>query len=65
MNATYNLKDNQHAVVFDPLWNEANISGLKGHRSVGGFRASMYNAMPLESVKTLVDVMQELTNKKG
>ena len=44
---------------------DANISGLKGHRSVGGFRASMYNAMPLESVKTLVDVMQELTNKKG
>ena len=43
---------------------KANISGLKGHRSVGGFRASMYNAMPLESVKTLVDVMQELTNKK-
>ena len=34
MNATYNLKDNQHAVVFDALWNGANISGLKGHRSV-------------------------------
>ena len=47
------------------MLSDANISGLKGHRSVGGFRASMYNAMPLESVKTLVDVMQELTNKKG
>jgi phosphoserine aminotransferase len=36
----------------------ANISGLKGHRSVGGFRASMYNALPLESVQVLVDVMK-------
>ena len=34
------------------------IVGLKGHRSVGGFRASMYNALPLESVQTLVDCMQ-------
>ena len=50
---------------FMSMLSDANISGLKGHRSVGGFRASMYNAMPLESVKTLVDVMQELTNKKG
>ena len=33
--------------------------GLKGHRSVGGFRASIYNAMPLESVKALVDAMKE------
>jgi phosphoserine aminotransferase len=36
------------------------ISGLPGHRSVGGYRASMYNALPLESVQVLVDVMQEL-----
>lgn len=34
------------------------ISGIKGHRSVGGFRASIYNAMPIESVEVLVDVMQ-------
>jgi phosphoserine aminotransferase len=37
---------------------EAGISGIKGHRSVGGFRASMYNALPLESVQALVQVMQ-------
>jgi len=36
-----------------------NIVGIKGHRSVGGFRASIYNALPLESVKYLVDVMRE------
>jgi phosphoserine aminotransferase len=33
--------------------------GLEGHRSVGGFRASLYNAMPIESVQALVDVMRE------
>ncbi len=37
--------------------------GLKGHRSVGGFRASIYNAMPIESVKALVDAMQEFESK--
>ncbi|MBQ0116204.1 MAG: 3-phosphoserine/phosphohydroxythreonine transaminase [Bacteroidales bacterium] len=37
--------------------------GLKGHRSVGGFRASLYNALPLESVKVLVDAMKEFENK--
>jgi phosphoserine aminotransferase len=42
------------------MWKAAGISGLPGHRSVGGYRASMYNALPLESVQVLVDVMQEL-----
>jgi phosphoserine aminotransferase len=37
----------------------AGMVGLKGHRSVGGFRASLYNAMPLESVKALISTMQE------
>lgn len=63
MNATFNLKDDQLATVFDPLWNKAHISGLKGHRSVGGYRASIYNAMPLESVQVLVDCMQEFERK--
>lgn len=45
------------------MWNSAGISGLKGHRSVGGYRASMYNALPLESVQTLVDVMQALESE--
>jgi phosphoserine aminotransferase len=38
--------------------------GLKGHRSVGGFRASLYNAMPVESVKALVKTMQEFEQSK-
>jgi len=38
--------------------------GIKGHRSVGGFRASIYNAMPVESVQALVDCMKEFASKK-
>jgi phosphoserine aminotransferase len=43
---------------------EAGINGINGHRSVGGYSASMYNALPLESVGVLVDIMSEL-EKKG
>jgi phosphoserine aminotransferase len=39
---------------------DALINGINGHRSVGGYRASMYNALPQESVQVLVDVMKEL-----
>lgn len=60
MNATFLLKNEEHTPVFDKLWKEAGINGLNGHRSVGGYRASMYNALPLESVQVLVDVMQAL-----
>ena len=63
MNATFNLKDDNQAEVFDSLWNQANISGLKGHRSVGGYRASIYNALPIESIQVLVDCMQEFERK--
>lgn len=60
MNATFTLKDTAHQEAFDALWKKAGISGLNGHRSVGGYRASMYNALPLESVQVLVNTMQEL-----
>ena len=60
MNATFLLNDENHARIFDKMWKDAGISGLPGHRSVGGYRASMYNALPLESVQVLVDVMQAL-----
>ena len=59
MNVTFLLKDESYKEQFDNLWKNAGISGLNGHRSVGGYRASIYNAMPLESVKVLVDVMKE------
>jgi phosphoserine aminotransferase len=63
MNATFLLENEAHQETFDALWKAAGISGLAGHRSVGGYRASMYNALPLESVEVLVGVMQELENK--
>ena len=60
MNVTFRLTDDSVGAKFDELWNGAGISGIKGHRSVGGYRASMYNAMPIESVQVLVDVMKEI-----
>jgi phosphoserine aminotransferase len=63
MNVTFLLHDESHTETFDAMWKEAGISGITGHRSVGGYRASMYNALPLESVQALVDVMQEFERK--
>ncbi len=63
MNACFLLQNEAHAETFDALWKAAGISGLAGHRSVGGYRASMYNALPLESVQILVSVMQDLESK--
>ena len=44
---------------FQKLANERGMVGIKGHRSVGGFRASTYNALPIESVQALVDCMKD------
>lgn len=63
MNATFLMKNPALETEFDKLLKEAGISGLKGHRSVGGYRASMYNALPLESVKVLTSVMRDFANK--
>ena len=60
MNATFQLLEESKKDEFDTAWKAAGISGLNGHRSVGGYRASMYNALPIESVQVLVDVMQNL-----
>lgn len=58
MNVTFVLKDEANAANFDALAKAANLSGLKGHRSVGGYRASIYNAMEMEGVQALIDTMQ-------
>ncbi|AXT49963.1 3-phosphoserine/phosphohydroxythreonine transaminase [Aquimarina sp. BL5] len=63
MNATFSLVDEDLKETFDAMWKEAGISGVNGHRSVGGYRASMYNAMTMESVAALVDVMSDLERK--
>jgi phosphoserine aminotransferase len=51
--------------AFNAECTAAGIEGIKGHRSVGGFRASMYNAMPLEGVQVLVDLMKDFAQRKG
>ncbi len=63
MNATFNLTDETNKTLFDHMCKEAGISGINGHRSVGGYRASIYNAMPLESVQVLIEVMKEFERK--
>ncbi len=63
MNATFSLADGDLKETFDAMWKEAGINGLNGHRSVGGYRASMYNALSMDSVGVLVDVMSELERK--
>lgn len=60
MNACFVFKaEFEHlADKFDAACKEGNISGLKGHRSVGGYRASLYNALPIESVQALVNIIE-------
>ena len=60
MNVTFTLTNDSLKEDFDGMWAAAGINGLNGHRSVGGYRASMYNALSLESVQVLVDVMKQL-----
>jgi phosphoserine aminotransferase len=66
MNVTFSLA---HAKVLDPIFlqesNSAGLAALKGHRAVGGMRASIYNAMPIEGVKALIEFMKEFERTKG
>lgn len=62
MNVTFGLKDKALERSFDALCKQAGISGIKGHRSTGNYRASIYNAMPIESVQVLVDTMRKMAN---
>ena len=63
MNATFLLNEKKLEEKFNHICKKNGINGLKGHRSVGGYRASMYNAMGIESVQVLVDIMNELEKK--
>ncbi len=65
MNATFAIKDKNLEAPFLEACKAAGCEGVKGHRSVGGFRASMYNAMPIESVQVLVDVMRDFAKTHG
>ena len=63
MNATFTLENENLKETFEAMVTEAGINGINGHRSVGGYRASMYNALTLDSVKVLVEIMSELESK--
>lgn len=63
MNVNFVLNKPELEAEFDKITKEANLSGLKGHRDVGGYRASLYNALPIESVNVLVEVMKEFEKK--
>ena len=65
MNVCFILKDEKFKSDFDKMWKDAGIVNLNGHRDAGGYRASIYNAMPIESVQVLVDVMKEFESKFG
>ena len=65
MNAVFVMDDPSLEKEFLELCKQEGMVGIKGHRSVGGFRVSMYNALTLKSVVTLTDLMKEFAKKKG
>lgn len=65
MNVTFRLPDEELEKRLLAEAAEAGMIGLKGHRSVGGLRASIYNAVPLESVGALVDLLRDFARRNG
>ncbi|MGW8161748.1 MAG: 3-phosphoserine/phosphohydroxythreonine transaminase [Desulfobulbales bacterium] len=65
MNVTFNLPTPELEAKFVKEATAASLDGLKGHRSVGGCRASIYNAFPLEGVEKLVNFMEEFARQNG
>jgi phosphoserine aminotransferase len=65
MNVPFILKDESLNNLFLEQARQADLVGLKGHRSVGGMRASLYNAIPVEGVKHLTDFMRAFKNSHG
>ncbi len=65
MNVTFLAKSPELEEKFIKFASEKGMVGIKGHRSVGGFRASLYNAMPIESVQALVDTMKEFEKQNS
>ncbi|MCG8338012.1 MAG: 3-phosphoserine/phosphohydroxythreonine transaminase [Proteobacteria bacterium] len=65
MNVTFNLPSQELLDLFLKQATEVGLTALKGHRSVGGARASIYNAMPMEGIEALVSFMKEFEQKNG
>jgi phosphoserine aminotransferase len=65
MNVTFRLPSEELEKKFTAEATAQGLDGLKGHRSVGGIRASIYNAFPIEGVEALVGFMKEFERKNG
>lgn len=65
MNAVFVVPDEATEKEFLSLCEQEGMVGVKGHRTVGGFRVSMYNALPLESIQAITDLMKHFAQKKG
>jgi phosphoserine aminotransferase len=65
MNVTFRLPSEELEKKFAAEATAAGLDGLKGHRSVGGIRASIYNAFPVDGVRALVDFMKEFERTNG
>jgi phosphoserine aminotransferase len=65
MNVVWRLSSEQLEEQFISQAKKAGMVGLKGHRSVGGIRASIYNAIPLASVEALAEFMKDFEKKNG
>lgn len=65
MNVTFRLPNEELETAFVGEAKKAKLIGIKGHRSVGGMRASIYNAMPLEGCKCLAELMNDFAKKNG
>ncbi len=65
MNAVFIMDNPDVEKDFLEICKANGLVGIKGHRSVGGFRVSMYNALPIESVKVLTDLMKDFATRKG
>ena len=64
MNVCFTMHDRDLEPVFGKIAKENGMQGIEGHRSVGGFRASIYNAMPAESIQALANLMSDFAKNK-
>ena len=64
MNVTFGIHNNYDSEEFDNICSNNFIHGIKGHRSVGGYRVSLYNAISIDSVRVLVNIMKEFKRNR-
>ncbi len=65
MNVVFTMDDPEKEALFMKMCKESGMYGVKGHRSVGGFRISLYNALQMASVEAMVALLREFAKKKG